>query len=111
MEAVLYHHEAWNGHGYPTGLQGEEIPVSARMLTVADVYDVLTSQRSYKNPLSNTAARDRLLQGSGSSFDPQAVEAFVHLIDSTPDFTLPQSACSVPYKGQSMLDLDDTFLI
>ena len=45
VETVLYHHEAWDGHGYPTGLKGEEIPLSARILTVADVFDVLTSQR------------------------------------------------------------------
>ncbi|HEV2660642.1 MAG TPA: HD domain-containing phosphohydrolase, partial [Ktedonobacteraceae bacterium] len=59
VETVLHHHEAWNGRGYPAGLQGEEIPMSARILAVADVYDVLTSQRPYKAPLSKDAARER----------------------------------------------------
>src|SRR6266478_2804359 len=87
---VLYHHEAWDGHGYPTGLKGEEIPLSARILTVADVYGVLTSQRPYKVALTEEAARERLLLGSGRSFDPMVVRAFLYLLDTTPNFTLPQ---------------------
>jgi putative nucleotidyltransferase with HDIG domain len=90
VETVLHHHEAWNGRGYPAGLQGEEIPMSARILTVADVYDVLTSQRPYKAPLSKDAARERLLQGAGSSFDPLIVQVFLQLLDVTPNFTLSQ---------------------
>jgi len=88
VEAVLYHHEAWDGRGYPSGLRGEEIPLSARMLAIADVYDVLTSQRPYKAPLSIDVARERLQQGSGRSFDPMMVQAFLRLIDLTPNFTL-----------------------
>jgi putative nucleotidyltransferase with HDIG domain len=95
VETVLYHHEAWDGHGYPTGLKGEEIPLSARILTVADVFDVLTSQRPYKAPLSLDAARERLLLGSGASFDPQIVRAFLQLLDLRPDFTLPQRLCAI----------------
>ncbi len=90
VETVLHHHEAWNGRGYPAGLQGDEIPMSARILAVADVYDVLTSQRPYKAPLSKDAARERLLQGAGSSFDPLIVQVFLHLLDVTPNFTLSQ---------------------
>src|SRR5881227_1814521 len=96
VETVLYHHEAWNGRGYPTGLKGEEIPLSARILTVADVYDVLTSQRPYKAPLSIDAARERLLSGSGASFDPMIVRAFLSLLDSQAHFTLPQRLCAIP---------------
>ena len=96
VETVLYHHEAWDGRGYPTGLKGEEIPLSARILTVADVYDVLTSQRPYKVALSNDAARERLLLGSAASFDPMIVRAFLTLLDSQPDFTLPQRICAIP---------------
>jgi putative two-component system response regulator len=96
VEAVLYHHEAWDGHGYPAGLQGEDIPLGARILTVADVYDVITSQRPYKAPLSKDAARERLLMGSAASFDPMIVRAFLHLLDITPNFTLPQHVCALP---------------
>jgi len=95
VETVLYHHEAWDGHGYPTGLKGEEIPLSARILTVADVFDVLTSQRPYKAPLTLDAARERLLLGSGASFDPQIMRAFLQLLDLHPDFTLPQRLCAL----------------
>jgi putative nucleotidyltransferase with HDIG domain len=96
VETVLHHHEAWNGHGYPVGLQKEDIPLSARILSVADVYDVITSQRPYKAPLTKEAARDRLLQGSGTSFDPTIVQAFIELLEATPNFTLPQHAYTIP---------------
>ncbi len=96
VETVLYHHEAWDGRGYPSGLKGEEIPLSARILTVADVYDVLTSQRPYKAALSNEAARERLISGSGTSFDPLLIRAFLNLMDSQPDFTLQQRLCAIP---------------
>jgi putative two-component system response regulator len=98
VETVLYHHEAWNGHGYPAGLKGEAIPLSARILTVADVYDVLTSQRPYKAPLSKDVACERILQASGASFDPMIVHAFLHLIDTMPNFTLTQHVCALPNK-------------
>ena len=96
VETVLYHHEAWDGRGYPAGLKGEEIPLSARILTVADVYDVITSQRPYKAALSEDAARERLLNGSAASFDPMIVRAFLNLLDAQPDFTLPQRICPLP---------------
>lgn len=95
VETVLYHHEAWDGHGYPTGLKGEEIPLSARILTIADVFDVLTSQRPYKAPLSMDTARERLVAGSGSSFDPQILRAFLQLLDIYPNFTVPQRLCAI----------------
>ncbi len=97
VETVLHHHEAWDGRGYPTGLQKEEIPISARILTIADVYDALTSQRPYKAALSHDAARERLLRGSAASFDPTLLRAFLHLMDITPNFMLPQQACEIPF--------------
>jgi len=96
VETVLYHHEAWDGRGYPTGLKGEEIPLSARILTVADVFDVLTSQRPYKVALSMDAARERLLLGSAASFDPMVVRAFLDLLDEYPNFTIPQRNSTPP---------------
>lgn len=98
VETVLYHHEAWDGRGYPTGLRGEEIPLSARILTVADVYDVLTSQRPYSTPMSKEAARERILLGSSRSFDPTIVRAFLYLLDSQPNFTLPERFCAIPTR-------------
>lgn len=98
VETVLYHHEAWDGRGYPTGLKGEEIPLSARILTIADVFDVLTSQRPYKEPLSLDIARERLLQGSGTSFDPLILRAFLNLLDAQTNFIIPQRFCPLHPK-------------
>ncbi len=90
VETVLHHHEKWNGQGYPAGKQGEDIPLGARLLTIADVYDVLTSWRPYKNASSTSEARERILADAKICFDPLIVDAFVHLLDITPNFTLPQ---------------------
>ena len=102
VETVLYHHEAWDGRGYPAGLKGEEIPLSSRILTVADVFDVLTSQRPYKSALSMDAARERLLLGSGASFDPMIVRGFLSLLDTRPNFLVPQLFCAVPAVKQEL---------
>jgi putative nucleotidyltransferase with HDIG domain len=96
VETVLYHHEAWDGRGYPTGLKGEEIPLSARILTIADVFDVITSQRPYKAALSLDAARERILQGSAASFDPMIVRAFLNLLNTSPNFIIAQRFCAIP---------------
>ncbi len=73
------HHEKWDGSGYPFGLKGTEIPLSARIVALADVYDALTSKRIYKDAFSHEVARDIIVEGSGKHFDPQAVEAFLML--------------------------------
>jgi putative two-component system response regulator len=105
IETVLYHHEAWNGQGYPVGLKGEEIPLSARMLAIADVYDVLTSQRTYKAPLTIAEARKRLHAGSGINFDPTILQAFLDLLDTKPNFTLTHYECAVPLAEVSKPEL------
>ena len=107
VETVLHHHEAWNGLGYPTGLHGEDIPLSARILTVADAYDALTSQRPYKAPISDEVARERLLRSAGQQFDPTIVQAFLHLLDTIPNFKVlaarlrltPESHASLAISG------------
>ncbi|WP_161975230.1 HD-GYP domain-containing protein [Tengunoibacter tsumagoiensis] len=101
VETVLYHHEAWNGNGYPVGLKGEEIPLSARILSVADVYDVLTSQRPYKAPLTSREAQERLLKSVGTHFDPKVLDGFIHLLKIKPHFTLPQHVCSISTQAQA----------
>ena len=74
----LYHHEKWNGKGYPHGLSGEDIPLSARIMAVADVFDALVSKRSYKDPFPFEKAMDIIREGAGSHFDPYVAEAFMH---------------------------------
>ncbi len=77
-----YHHERWDGKGYPEGLHGEVIPLSARVMAVADVFDALTSPRVYKPAFPVDKALDMISEGSGTQFDPRVVEAFM---DSLPD--------------------------
>ena len=73
---ALYHHEKWNGKGYPCGLKGEEIPLSARIMAVADVFDALVSRRSYKEGFTFDQAMAIIHDGSGTHFDPNVVKAF-----------------------------------
>ncbi len=76
-DAVGYHHESWDGTGYPRGVCAEEIPLAGRIVAIADVYDVITSTRSYKEPATPTAARAEIVRCSGAQFDPRLVRAFV----------------------------------
>lgn len=71
-----YHHEHWDGKGYPQGLCGEDIPLSARIVALADVYDALTSKRPYKEPWSHEDAAKEIIKGNGTHFDPVIVKAF-----------------------------------
>ncbi len=78
---ALYHHEKWNGAGYPTGLAGEEIPLSARIMAVADVFDALVSTRSYKKGFPFEKAMDIIRESSGTHFDPDVAQAFLNAED------------------------------
>lgn len=78
---VRWHHEWWNGSGYPDGLHGEQIPLSARILRVADTYCALTSHRPYRSAMSETQARRTLIEWAGIEFDPRVVKAFLSLND------------------------------
>jgi putative two-component system response regulator len=73
------HHERWDGTGYPDGLTGIEIPLSARIVAVADVYDALRSRRCYKAAFTHEMSRDIILQGRGTQFDPAVVDTFIAL--------------------------------
>ncbi|TVR00105.1 MAG: response regulator [Desulfovibrionales bacterium] len=75
------HHERWDGSGYPDGLQGEAIPLAARILAVADVYDALISKRVYKEAFTHEATRSLILEGRGSHFDPRIVDTFLEVED------------------------------
>ncbi len=70
------HHEKWDGSGYPRGLAGENIPLAARLMAVADAYDTLINRRCYKEPQAHREAVDRIIRGSGSHFDPLVIDAF-----------------------------------
>ncbi len=76
-DMAYYHHEKWDGTGYPQGLKGEEIPICARIMAIADVYDALRSKRSYKEEYSEAEALQIIKDSSGTHFDPELVEIFV----------------------------------
>ena len=78
-EIALSHHERWDGRGYPSGLSGEQIPVSARLMALADVYDALVSRRVYKEGMPHARAVAIILEGRASQFDPDVVDAFISL--------------------------------
>jgi len=73
---VLYHHESFDGSGYPQGLKGEQIPLSARLFAVADTIDAMTSDRPYRKALPFDAVHDELRRLSEAQFDPRIVEVF-----------------------------------
>ncbi len=73
------HHERWDGTGYPAGLAGTKIPLCGRIVSLADVYDALTSKRVYKNAFTHIVARSIILEGSGTHFDPDVVDAFLQV--------------------------------
>ena len=80
-EIARSHHEKWDGSGYPDGLGGDDIPLSARLMALADVYDALRSQRCYKPAYPHEEAVRQILEGRGTHFDPDVVEAFCGLDD------------------------------
>lgn len=80
-EIALTHHERWDGTGYPNGLKGEEIPVTGRLMALADVYDALVSKRVYKDAMTHKDASRYIMSGRSRHFDPQVIDAFEVLLD------------------------------
>ena len=80
-EGAHYHHERYDGHGYPEGLAGEAIPEIARIIAVADAYDAMTSVRSYRAPLTKEAVREELRKGAGTQFNPVFAGVMLRLMD------------------------------
>ena len=78
-EIAYSHQEKWDGSGYPVGLAGDAIPVSARLMAVADVYDALISRRVYKEGMPHEKAMGIILEGRGSHFDPDIVDSFMRI--------------------------------
>jgi putative two-component system response regulator len=76
-EIARCHHEKWDGSGYPAGLRGEAIPISARLMALADVYDALTTPRPYKDPMPTEQVEAMIVAGQGTHFDPDVVDAFL----------------------------------
>ena len=85
-----YHHERYDGRGYPDGLVGESIPETARIIAVADAYDAMTSKRSYRDPIPQQKVREELVKGTGTQFDPVFAKAMIHLIDLDTEYRMQE---------------------
>ena len=94
-QVASYHHERWDGSGYPEGIEGENIPLSARIVALADVYDALTSERPYKRAFPHDEAVKIILQERGKHFDPLLVDVFLKLADEIEDIR-NQEGCLEP---------------
>jgi HD-GYP domain-containing protein (c-di-GMP phosphodiesterase class II) len=79
-QEILYHHEHWDGTGYPDGLKGEKIPLLSRIISIVDAYDVMQSHRPYKCPISKAEALREIKTCAGTQFDPQLVEIFLKIV-------------------------------
>lgn len=80
-DMILHHHERWDGKGYPDGLVGEQIPMLSRVISVIDSYDAMINDRAYRKGLPEKQAREELIRGSGTQFDPDIVAAFLQLLE------------------------------
>ncbi len=85
---ILYHHERWDGRGYPEGLSGNSIPLLSRIISVVDAYDAMVNNRSYRRALSPEEAMKELLDGEGSQFDPFLVHEFLEMLKENPSLAL-----------------------
>ena len=77
FQVAKYHHEKWNGKGYPCGLKGEDIPLCARIMAVADVFDAVSAKRCYRDAMPLEACYEIIEKGRGTDFDPDIVDAFM----------------------------------
>jgi len=97
-EYILSHHERWDGKGYPQGLKGENIPLLARIIAVADAYDAMVQERPYQKAVSHLKACEELTKNAGTQFDPRVVQAFL-------DFYLVKPGCQVEHHLSSAMEL------
>jgi len=94
-DGAYYHHERYDGRGYPSGLDGKKIPEIGRIIAVADAYDAMTSNRSYRNQLPQDVARKEIGQGIGSQFDPDIARIMLQMIDQDKDYKMREQVESL----------------
>jgi putative two-component system response regulator len=101
-EIALTHHERWDGGGYPHHLAGEQIPITGRIVAVADVFDALTSRRPYRDPLPDEKATALVRDGADSQFDPRIVDAFISLGDEVAEIREMVEDKDMTFHGETM---------
>ena len=104
-----YHHERYNGKGYPEGLKGDETPEIARIIAVADAYDAMTSNRSYRNAIPQHIVREELVKGSGTQFDPVFARIMIHMIDLDTEYLMKESVSGANITNTGSLRCDEIY--
>ena len=99
-----YHHERYDGKGYPEGRKGEDIPEIARIISVADAYDAMTSNRSYRAAIAQPIVREEIVKGSGTQFDPRIAKIMMHLIDSDTEYKMKERNTVRELSGRNKLE-------
>ena len=87
-EGALYHHEKYDGKGYPEGLKGKEIPLFARIIGVADTFDAMTSNRVYRHHMDTDYVMNEMKRGRGTQFDPKFAKVMLEMIDADTDYQM-----------------------
>ncbi len=101
------HHERYDGKGYPQGLSGEDIPEIGRIIAVADAYDTMTSQRSYRDPIPQQKVREEFVKGMGTQFDPQLTKYMIHMIDLDSEYEMQERVEVTEFSETTELDCDE----
>lgn len=96
LSYIHYHHERFDGTGYPEGLAGDRIPLGARIIAIADAYDSMTSDRPYRKPLSHEEAKNELIKNAGKQFDPQLVSIFLNIMQEIEEVFSVKDSIRVP---------------
>ena len=104
-----YHHERYNGRGYPEGLKGEDLPEIARIIAVADAYDAMTSNRSYRNAIPQHIVREELVKGMGTQFDPEFARIMIHLIDQDTEYRMQETGSGANPSPTTSLRCDGIY--
>ncbi len=104
-----YHHERYDGKGYPDGLKGEDIPETARIIAVADAYDAMTSNRSYRDAIPQHIVREELVKGMGKQFDPGFAKIMIHMIDMDIEYRMKESVSGTNLQGAKGLRCDSIY--
>jgi len=104
-----YHHERYNGRGYPEGLKGEEIPEIGRIIAVADAYDAMTSNRSYRNAIPQHIVREELVKGSGTQFDPEFARIMIHMLDMDTEYRMQETEAGANLSPTTSLRCDSIY--
>ncbi len=102
-----YHHERYDGNGYPDGLKGNDIPEFARIISVADAYDAMTSRRSYRDPIPQQQVREEFVKGTGTQFDPNFARMMIHLIDIDTEYEMKEREEINELSGKNELSIGD----